>query len=213
MTTPERIRMIHIFVDHSNVWGGARGASRLKEPKTQEMATRVSIRNLNRILGAERQGVSTKIVSGGIPPGMEGVWAEYQSFGYDTQKLVRDDKWKERGVDHTIIGHMWRLLAKYREVPTLLVLASGDGKRNEFGTSFLEVLEQILARGEYDAWQVNLASFDWEYPNKASIRSPTSSKVKRLVEASDRAKFINLFDAYDKIVYHKEWAAVKPGLA
>ena len=64
---------------------------------------------------------------------MEGVWAEYQRYGYDTHRLVRDDNWKERGVDHTTIGHMWRLLAKYPDVPDSLVLASGDGHQNEFG--------------------------------------------------------------------------------
>ncbi len=212
MTAAERITLVHIFVDHSNIWGGARAASRVKEPETPDISARVSIRHLNRILGGDRQGVSTKIVSGGIPPGMEGVWAEYQTHGYDTQKLVRDDKWKERGVDHTIIGHMWRLLAKYRDAPTLLVLASGDGGRNEFGTSFHEVLEEVLTRDRYDSWQIRLASFDWGYPNEPGIRSPTSSKMKRVVDTSERAKFINLFDAYDKVVYHKEWTPVKPGL-
>jgi len=213
MPGPERVTLIHIFVDHSNVWGGGRGASRLKDPKLEDLSARVSIRGLDRILGGVRQGVSTKIVSGGIPPGMEGVWTEYQNHGYDTQRLVRDDQWKERGVDHTIIGHMWRLLAKYRDAPTLLVLASGDGHTNEFGTSFLEVLEEVLDRGKYDTWQVHLASFDWEYPNEAGLRSPTSSRMKRVIEKSERAKFINLFDAYDKVVYHKEWTPLKPGSA
>ena len=112
MAISERLTLIHIFVDHSNIWGGARGASRLKDPKVPDISARVSVRHLHRILGGERQGVSTKIVSGGIPPGMEGVWAEYQRYGYDTPRLVCGDNWKERGVDHTIIGHMWRLLAK-----------------------------------------------------------------------------------------------------
>jgi hypothetical protein len=145
----ERLTLIHIFVDHSNIWGGARGASRLKDPKVPDISARVRVRHLHRILGGERQGVSTKIVSGGIPPGMEGVWAEYQRYGYDTHRLVCGDNWKERGVDHTIIGHMWRLLAKYPDPPTLLVLASGDGHQNEFGTSFLEVLEEILDRDKH----------------------------------------------------------------
>ena len=104
---PERLTLIHIFDDHSNIWGGARGASRLRTPKIPDLSARVSNRNLHRMLGGERQGVSTKIVSGGIPPGMEGVWGEYQHFGYDTQRLVRDDNWKERGVDHDH-RHLWR---------------------------------------------------------------------------------------------------------
>lgn len=206
-----RVTLVHIFVDHSNVWGGARAASRIKDPALPDLSARVKIRNLDRILTGRRQGVSRKIVSGGIPPGMEGVWAEYQDHGYDTQRLVRDEEWKERGVDHTIVGHMWRLLAKNRDAPTLLVLASGDGQPNEFGTSFYEVLQEILGRRHYPAWQVQLVSFDWEYPNAASIRSPTSKKMKRLVEESDRASFVNLFDHYADVVFHKEWKPVKPG--
>lgn len=206
----EVITLAHIFVDHSNIWGGARGASRLKEPKLPEISARVSIKNLDRILAGRNVGVSTRIVSGGIPPGMEGVWAEYQSHGYDTQRLVRDDKWKERGVDHTIIGHMWRLLAKYRDAKTSLILASGDGKQNEFGTSFYEILHEVLGRGYYNLWNVTIASFDWPYPNLANIRSPLSSKIQRLVQGSDRASFVNLFDHYDKVVYHKDWTPLKP---
>jgi hypothetical protein len=93
-----------------------------------------------------------------------------------------------------------------------LVLASGDGHQNELGTSFLEVLEEILDRDKHHTWEVHLASFDWDYPNDARLRSPTSSKMKRLIEKKPaRAKFINLFDAYDKVVYHKEWTPLKPG--
>jgi len=202
--------LIHIFVDHSNLWGGARGASRLKNPDKEEMAARLSVKILDRILGGRKIGVSTKIVSGGIPPGMEGVWAEYQKCGYDTQRLVRDDKWKERGVDHTIIGHMWRLVARHRDDPTTLILASGDGKQNEFHTSFYEILEEVLTHSKYASWEVRLASFDWSYPNPSSVRSPTSTKMKALVTGSTRGSFINLFDSYDALVFHKPWTPINP---
>lgn len=206
------ITLVHVFIDHSNMWGGARGASRLKDPNLPELSARVSIRHLDRVLCPHRAGLSTKIVSGGIPPGMEGVWAEYQEHGYDTQRLVRDDAWRERGVDHTIIGHMWRLLALHQAAPTRLVLASGDGKTNEFGTSFYEVLHEVLSRDKYATWRVQLASFDWAHPNSQNLRSPTATKMKRLVTSSDRGEFINLFDHYDKVVYHKEWTPLKPGI-
>jgi hypothetical protein len=105
---------------------------------------------------------------------MEGLWAQYQEHGYDTQRLFRDHNWKEHGVDHTVIGHMWRLLARYRDTPTTLILASGDGKTNEFGTSFCEVLHEILTKPIYTNWSVCLASFDWKYPADATFRSPTN---------------------------------------
>lgn len=196
------ISLIHIFVDHSNLWGGARLASRIKHPQTPNDQARVSIRHLDSALGGRREGMCTKIASGGIPPGMESLWAEYQRFGYDTQRLFRDQHWRERGVDHSIIGHMWRLLALHEKSPTVLVLASGDGKKNEFGTSFYEVLREVLRHSKYDSWTVTLASFDWRTPEDSRLNSPTSTKMRRLVEDSGRGTFINLMD-YDKLVYHQ----------
>src|SRR6266581_3716588 len=93
----DKITLIHVFVDHSNIWGGARLASRLRDPKVPDDRARVNLRRLDQLLGGRRQGMSTKIVAGGIPPGMEGLWAEYQTHGYDTQRLFRDANWKERG--------------------------------------------------------------------------------------------------------------------
>jgi hypothetical protein len=133
---------------------------------------------------------------------MEGVWSEYASYNYDSQRLFRDKQWKERGVDHSIIGHMWRLIALHTTAPTVLVLASGDGKKNEFGTSFYEVLREILTHTKYDSWHVRLASFDWD-SFATSIGSPTAKKMRAIVDGSPRGTFINLMDHYDKVVYHQ----------
>jgi hypothetical protein len=197
-----RTPLVHIFVDHSNIWGGARLASRVRKPAIDDGLARVSVRNLDKVLSAARRGITTKIVSGGIPPGMEGVWAEYQKAGYDTQRLIRDSNWKERGVDHSLIGHMWRLLAQHQSSPTLLVLASGDGRSNEFGTSFYEVVRELLTHKRYETWNVELASFDWEYPTQAPHRSPTNQRMRALVESSPRGKFVNLFDSVESLVYY-----------
>ncbi|MBI4183627.1 MAG: hypothetical protein HY521_06495 [Proteobacteria bacterium] len=200
----EVIPLTHIFIDHSNLWGGARLASRIKHPAVPDAQARISVRGLDTILGGRRLGVSTKIVSGGVPPGMEGLWSEYSKAGYDTQRLFRDTQWKERGVDHAIIGHIWRLASLHRDSSIILVLASGDGKRNEFGTSFLEVLDEILRhRSRYPNWQVRLASFDWEYPSEGPYRPPTNGKMRRLVTEAPNGSFINLMDHYGKIVYHE----------
>jgi hypothetical protein len=75
------IPLVHIFIDHSNIWGGARLASRIEAPGIDDSRARISVRNLDRILSKKRRGVTTKIVSGGIPPGMETVWSEYQKAG------------------------------------------------------------------------------------------------------------------------------------
>jgi hypothetical protein len=98
---------------------------------------------------------------------------------------------------------MWRLAALHASTNVELVLASGDGKRNEFGTSFLEVLEEVILHERYKTWQVTLASFDWKYPDDGSYRSPTNAKMRKLVENSPRGRFINLFDHCDKLVYHE----------
>jgi hypothetical protein len=192
----------HIFIDHSNIWGGARLASKLQNPEKAETHARLSISNLDKILGGRTTNVVTKIVSGGIPPGMETVWTEYQNAGYDTNRLFRDANWKERGVDHSLIGHMWRLATKSRSEPTQLILASGDGKSNEFGTSFYEILELLLTNADYDSWQVTVATFDWDF-HALGVHPPTSNKIRKLVENSSRGKLRNLFAYYDKIVFHK----------
>ena len=193
----------HIFIDHSNIWGGARLASRIRHPKMNDADARLSIRNLDKILGGRYQDVVTKIVSGGVPPGMETVWTEYQNADYDTNRLFRDTNWKERGVDHSLIGHMWRLATKNRSLPTQLVLASGDGKSNEFGTSFYEILELLLTNADYPSWHVTVATFDWDY-SKMGVHPPTSNKVRKLVAANPaRTHLLNLFAYYDKIVFHK----------
>ncbi len=198
----QMVPLVHIFVDHSNIWGGARLSSKIKHPRIDDSRARVSVRHLDDILVSRRQGVTTKIVSGGIPPGMEGVWAEYQKAGYDTHRLFRDDNWKERGVDHALIGHMWRLLARYQSDPIVLVLASGDGKSNEFGTSFFEIVEEVLTHAKYNTWSLELASFEWRCPQDAAFRSPTNQRMKALVERSQRGRFINLYDHYRSLVYH-----------
>jgi len=201
---PEIVALSHIFIDHSNIWGGARLASRIRHPNVPDDNARISVRHLDTVLGGRRLGISTKVVSGGVPPGMEGLWSEYSRHGYDTQRLFRDTQWKERGVDHAIIGHMWRLASLHRDSPIVLILASGDGKRNEFRTSFLEVLDEVLRhQGRYPKWHVRLASFDWAYPDEGSFRSPTNGKMKRLVSDAPNGSFVNLMDHYDKVVYHQ----------
>lgn len=63
------LALTHIFVDHSNMWGGARLASRVQHAKTPESHARISVPNLDRVLGGTKPGVTTKIESGGVPPG------------------------------------------------------------------------------------------------------------------------------------------------
>jgi len=199
---PAKVTLRHIFVDHSNMWGGVRLASLIRNPRIPDDQARLSVRHLDRLLGGGKIGTSTKIVSGGIPPGMEGLWAQYAAHGYDTQRLFRGKDWKERGVDHSIIGHMWRLVAQHRDSPTELILASGDGSRNEFGTSFLEVLDEVLSHRVYETWKVTLASFHWD-PPVGTYRSPTNSRLLRLVTRSPRGQFVNLMNHSSKLVYHE----------
>lgn len=191
--------LISVFVDHSNMWGGARWATKVKNPKSDDERARLSIRVLDKLLTKRRMGINTKVVSGGIPPGMEGVWQEYERLGYNTQRLFRDKNWKEHGVDHSLIGHMWKLLAKHKGdgAPIVLVLASGDGNQNEFGTSFYEVVHEALSHTGYESFSVELASFDGAGPPN----SPTSKRMKRLVTESPRGRFINLTENYGDLVF------------
>lgn len=201
---PDPISLRHIFVDHSNIWGGARLASQWLRRAEPEWTTRISVKNLNVILGGTKIGTSRKLVSGGIPPGMEPVWTEYQKAGFDVNRLFKDHTdWTERGVDHNIIGHMWRLIAKEEASPITLVLASGDGRTNEFGTSFIEVVERVCSPQHCPNWKLELYSFDWETPNERKICSPTKKKLRAIVEKSPKATFHNLLDSFDKVAFHK----------
>ena len=140
-TTPSRF----IFVDHSNIWGGHWPATKIKNPELPDWSARISVRNLDAVLQGGKKVTSLKIVSGGIPPGMEPVWQEYNKAGFDVQRLFKDHiNWKECGVDHTIIGHMWRLLAKHQAAHVQLVLASGDGRTNEFGRVFSRFFKKFV---------------------------------------------------------------------
>jgi hypothetical protein len=198
------VRGRYIFVDHSNLWGGARWASKCIDPAKNDHDARVSIKAFNKLIGGRRDGVISKIVSGGIPPGMEGLWEEYQRNGFDTQRLIRDIHWKERGVDHSLIGHMWRLLAKHRESDTDMVLVSGDGKHNEFNTSFREIVEEVLLHSRYQSWNVILYSFDInDRIPEGSPNSPTHKKMRTITEESERGTFVNLTYSYDELVYHE----------
>jgi hypothetical protein len=115
----ERVPLISIYIDHSNMWGGARWASKTKDPAIDDSRARISVKKLDRVLSRRRLGLDRKVVSGGVPPGMEVVWADYESCGYDTQRLFREH-WKEHGVDHSLIGHMWRQLARHKQTLTLI---------------------------------------------------------------------------------------------
>jgi len=197
---PDVIPLVHVFVDHSNIWGGARLASRIKAPTIDDSRARLSVKALDRVLLKKRRGVMLKIVSGGIPPGMEAVWIEYQRAGYDTQRLIRDTNWKERGVDHSLIGHMWKIVATQQNAPIVLVLASGDGKKNECNTSFSEVIAEVLTHTRFSKWKVELASFHW---TGKSVLSPTNRRMMEMVKGSERGESVNLFDDYSDLVYHE----------
>jgi len=176
----DAIPLIHVFIDHSKVWGDARAAYRIHHPKINDARARIRVKNLDRLLINKRKGVTTKIVSGAVPPGLEGMWMEYQKAGYATQRLFRDAHWREHGVGHSLIGHMWRLIARHQASPTVLVLASGDGRSNEFGPSFIEVVQDILTHSKYESWNVEFASFEWPYEDgKTPLASPTNQRMKQ----------------------------------
>lgn len=81
-----------------------------------------------------------------------------------------------------------------------LILASGDGKRNEFGTSFAEIVREGLTHSRYDKWRVELASFHWDGEKPLP---PTNRRMMELVTRSPRGEFVNLFDSYSSLVYHE----------
>mgnify|MGYP001611624446 CR=1 FL=1 len=194
----EKISLSHVFIDHSNVWGGARLASRIKNPKLSNQQARIRVSILDSAIQGSRRGINTKIVCGGIPPGMEGLWAEYRNHGYDTQRLFRDENWKERGVDHVIIGHIWRLIAIKADAPSTLVLVSGDGKQNEFGSSFREIIIELLSKRKGELVEIKSENNHTRLEFKVPTRGLLGFRSDFIIETKGEGILTHAFVGYEE---------------
>lgn len=151
-------RAVHVFVDNSNIFGGAKDAAQLyeEEPIPPWPAIRVYWRNFFRLLHRGRR-VETREFAGSVPPGNDEVWNHARRAGYTVDLLNRVEdagSLVEQGVDELL--HLRIALTILDHKPGLLVLATGDGSTSDYDTSFVGGARRALERG----WQLEVWS--WE---------------------------------------------------
>lgn len=146
----------HIFVDNSNIYGGAQRAAKTIEPAAHWLSIRIYYRNLFKLI--EGDNVATRVLAGSVPPGNEPLWQTARDLGYDTDLLRRvkqdDGRLIEQAVDEMLHLKMANAFCDHSP-PQTLVIASGDGVISKWETSFPGQAERALKMG----WHVEVWSW------------------------------------------------------
>lgn len=174
----------HIFVDNSNMFGGAQRAAETLEPNAPWLAVRLYYKHLFRLLENDHD-VVTRVIAGSVPPGNESLWEYSRDAGYDTDLLrkvaANDGRLAEQSVDELLHLKIANVLLDYNP-PQLLVLATGDGRVGNWGTSFLLQVERALKR----KWAVEV----WSW------KEQLSGKYSRLAVPVGASLTVNELDPY-----------------
>jgi hypothetical protein len=191
---------IHVFMDNSNIYGGAQGAARSIEPHIPWPAVRVYIRNLARLIEGNRAAL-TRELAGSVPPGNDELWKYAKQLHYRTDLLRRvesdDGKLLEQGVDELLHLKIANAILDH-DPKHRLVLVTGDGKLSSFGTSFPLQAERALKEG----WTVEV----WSWI------AALSSQWKRIKDKHGSKVIIRELDPfYFSITFVKAGAYVVPG--
>ncbi len=183
----------HIFMDNSNIFGGAQRTAESLE-KAPWPSVRVDYGHLFRLLthGKNKsQGVS--MLAGSVPPGNEALWEAAKHAGFDTTLLKRvendDGSLIEQGVDEAIHLKIANLLLD-TENPEILIIATGDGKDTEQGSSFTQQVRRAAKRG----WKVEI----WSWDSQLSKRLRDTR-----LEFADQVTVFRLDKWYRSIVFLK----------
>lgn len=149
----------HVFIDNSNIWGGAQRAAKTREPHVPYRAIRVYFRHLVTLVErAQERPVTTRILGGSVPPGNDDLWGYARDLKYNTDLLRRveadDGRLIEQAVDEVIHLKIANTVLDH-DVAQTLVIVTGDGKLSSFDTSFPAQAERALRRG----WNVEVWSW------------------------------------------------------
>jgi len=162
LTTAARTPPIHVFIDNSNVFGGAAECAKLLEPQVPWVAVRVYFRNLFALIEKGRPKL-TAVLGGSVPRGNEGLWDYARQQGYSTDLLRRldnaDGTTEEQAVDEVLHLKIANALLDH-DPPQTLVLVTGDGSESDFGTGFAKQVDRALKRGwdvEVYSWRAGLS--------------------------------------------------------
>lgn len=163
----------HIFIDNSNVIGGARGLAEKKDPTTPWVCVRVDLSNFFELIEGGYIP-STRFFSGSLPPNNEPLWDFARKRGYETalaKRVEHNEKTKEQGVDELIHLRMADALL-FHEPPQTMILVTGDGKEGQFGTSFTRYVKQALKRG----WNVEIWS--WKKQLSPNLKNTRLNQIR-----------------------------------
>ena len=171
----------HIFIDNSNVYGGAQRAAGTLEPAVLWMSVRVYYKNFFKLI--EGNSALTRVLAGSVPPGNDALWQTARDLGYNTDLLKRveqdDGRLTEQADDEMLHLKIANALLDY-EPPQTLVVASGDGRDAQFSTSFPGQVERALKRG----WNVEVWSWKQQLTKKydALCRSYSPRLIVKLLD-------------------------------
>lgn len=147
---------IHVFVDNSNLYGGAQRACETLEPNIPCRAIRIHYKNFFKLIQGQRE-IKTAILTGSSNSASEDLWQYAQESRYQIKLMQRiNDKgnMREQGVDELIHLDIALTLLDY-DPPQTLVLVTGDGKSSEYNHGFPGLVERALKRG----WDIEVWSF------------------------------------------------------
>jgi hypothetical protein len=166
-----------VFVDNSNIFGGARRTASFVEAAAPWQAIRLYFRNFARLTEGSHS-VATRVLAGSVPPGNEDLWEYARQAGSDTRLLNtigRDDgRLGEQGVDELLQLKIAYVLIDYGP-PQTLILGTGDGGAGEFDTSFERQVSRALKCG----WDVEVWSWGMQLSGRfAKLRSPNGTAPK-----------------------------------
>jgi hypothetical protein len=92
----------HIFLDNSNIFGGAQKTAKEKE-RVPWKCVRIDYSNLFRLLLHGKTNRRTSMLAGSVPPGNDALWDAANNAGFDTNLLRRvendDGRLVEQAVD------------------------------------------------------------------------------------------------------------------
>lgn len=152
----------HIFLDNSNIFGGAQRVASEKE-KAPWPAVRIDYKNLFRVLRHGKMNTGVSMLAGSVPPGNEALWTAAQEAGFDTTLLHKvpadTGRLSEQGVDEAIHLRIGNILLDAEE-PGMIVVATGDGAQTAQGCSFTDQVIRAAKRGwkvEIWSWRVQLS--------------------------------------------------------
>jgi len=186
----------HIFIDNSNMLGGATRFAATAEPQVPWQAIRLYFRNFAQLIEAGHT-VHTRVLGGSLPPGNDALWDHARNQGYDTSLLQKietnDGRLIEQGVDEILHLKIANLLLDLN-APQTLILGTGDGNLSDFQTSFEQQVRRALKRG----WEVEIWSWSEQLSGKFSA-----------INVNGRWPRINTLDEfYESITFVKggEWS-------